>query len=32
MGNASDDVKHQATETTDSYEDEGFAKAVERLF
>ena len=31
MGNASDDVKHQATETTDSYEDEGFAKAVERF-
>jgi Cof subfamily protein (haloacid dehalogenase superfamily) len=31
MGNAADDVKHQATETTDDSEHEGFAKAVERL-
>jgi hypothetical protein len=30
MGNASDQVKAQATVTTDSYNDEGFAKAVER--
>jgi Cof subfamily protein (haloacid dehalogenase superfamily) len=31
MGNASDQVKAQATVTTDSYNDEGFAKAVERF-
>jgi Cof subfamily protein (haloacid dehalogenase superfamily) len=31
MGNASDEVKAQATATTDSYNDEGFAKAVERF-
>jgi Cof subfamily protein (haloacid dehalogenase superfamily) len=31
MGNASDDVKKQADSTTDSYNDEGFAKAMERL-
>jgi Cof subfamily protein (haloacid dehalogenase superfamily) len=31
MGNASDDVKRRASATTDSYDDEGFAKAVERL-
>ena len=31
MGNASDEVKAQATETTDSYNDEGFAKAMERF-
>jgi Cof subfamily protein (haloacid dehalogenase superfamily) len=31
MGNAGDDVKRQATETTDDSEHEGFAKAVERL-
>ena len=31
MGNASDDVKRQASAATDSYDDEGFAKAVERL-
>ncbi len=31
MGNASDQVKAQATEVTDSYEDEGFAKAVHRF-
>ena len=31
MGNASDDVKRQASATTDSYDDEGFAKAVERF-
>jgi hypothetical protein len=31
MGNASDDVKAQATVTTDSYNDEGFAKAMERF-
>jgi hypothetical protein len=31
MGNASDEVKSKASATTDSYEDEGFAKAVERL-
>jgi Cof subfamily protein (haloacid dehalogenase superfamily) len=30
MGNASDEVKKQASATTDSYNDEGFAKAVER--
>ncbi len=32
MGNASDEVKSQATAVTDSYNDEGFAKAVERFF
>lgn len=31
MGNASDDVKAQASAVTDSYEDEGFAKAVHRF-
>jgi len=31
MGNASDEVKEQATATTDSYNDEGFAKAMERF-
>jgi Cof subfamily protein (haloacid dehalogenase superfamily) len=31
MGNASDQVKAQATATTDSYNDEGFAKAMERI-
>ncbi|MGD8316719.1 MAG: Cof-type HAD-IIB family hydrolase [Myxococcales bacterium] len=31
MGNASDDVKSQADATTDSYNDEGFAKAIERF-
>jgi hypothetical protein len=31
MGNASDQVKGQASATTDSYNDEGFAKAVERF-
>jgi len=31
MGNASDQVKAQATVTTDSYNDEGFAKAIERF-
>jgi len=30
MGNASDQVKAQASATTDSYNDEGFAKAMER--
>jgi Cof subfamily protein (haloacid dehalogenase superfamily) len=30
MGNASDEVKRQADATTDSYSDEGFAKAMER--
>ncbi|MBN9089102.1 MAG: HAD family phosphatase [Reyranella sp.] len=29
MGNAPDEVKAQATATTDSYKDEGFAKAME---
>src|SRR5271169_4004659 len=29
MGNASDEVKRQASAVTDSYEDEGFAKAME---
>ena len=29
MGNASDDVKAQAAVVTDSYNDEGFAKAME---
>jgi Cof subfamily protein (haloacid dehalogenase superfamily) len=31
MGNASDEVKAKACAVTDSYEDEGFAKAVETL-
>jgi len=31
MGNASDAVKAQANAVTDSFEDEGFAKAVERF-
>ena len=31
MGNASDEVKRQADLVTDSYNDEGFAKAVERF-
>jgi len=31
MGNASDHVKAQASATTDSYNDEGFAKAMERF-
>jgi Cof subfamily protein (haloacid dehalogenase superfamily) len=31
MGNAPDEVKAQAAATTDSYTDEGFAKAMERL-
>lgn len=31
MGNASDEVKKQANATTDSYNDEGFAKAMERF-
>jgi hypothetical protein len=31
MGNASDQVKSQANVTTDSYNDEGFAKAIERF-
>ena len=31
MGNASAEVKSQATVTTDSYNDEGFAKAMERF-
>jgi len=31
MGNASDEVKRQASAVTDSYDDEGFAKAVERF-
>jgi hypothetical protein len=31
MGNASDQVKSQAGLTTDSYNDEGFAKAIERF-
>ena len=31
MGNASDQVKGQATVTTDSHNDEGFAKAIERF-
>ena len=31
MGNASDQVKAEATATTDSYNDEGFAKAMEHL-
>jgi Cof subfamily protein (haloacid dehalogenase superfamily) len=31
MGNASDDVKRQASAATDSYDEEGFAKAVERF-
>jgi Cof subfamily protein (haloacid dehalogenase superfamily) len=31
MGNASDQVKAQAQVTTDSYNDEGFAKAIERF-
>jgi len=31
MGNTSDEVKSRATATTDSYNDEGFAKAMERF-
>jgi Cof subfamily protein (haloacid dehalogenase superfamily) len=31
MGNASDEVKRQAHAVTDSYKEEGFAKAVERF-
>jgi Cof subfamily protein (haloacid dehalogenase superfamily) len=31
MGNASDDVKAQASAVTDSYHDEGFAKAMENF-
>jgi len=31
MGNASDEVKLQASAATDSFDDEGFAKAVERF-
>ena len=31
MGNASDEVKKLASVTTDSYNDEGFAKAMERF-
>ena len=31
MGNASDQVKSQADLTTDSYSDDGFAKAMERF-
>ena len=31
MGQASDEVKQAATYVTDSYNDEGFAKAVERF-
>ena len=31
MGNASDEVKAQATAVTESYDDEGFAKAMERF-
>jgi hypothetical protein len=31
MGNASDDVKAQASVVTDSYKNEGFAKAMERF-
>jgi hydroxymethylpyrimidine pyrophosphatase-like HAD family hydrolase len=31
MGNASDDVKRQATHVTASNEEEGFAKAVEMI-
>ncbi len=31
MGNASDGVKAQASVVTDAYNDEGFAKAMERF-
>jgi hydroxymethylpyrimidine pyrophosphatase-like HAD family hydrolase len=31
MGNAPDQVKAQASATTESYNDEGFAKAMERF-
>ena len=31
MGNASEEVKRQASAVTDTYDDEGFAKAVERF-
>ncbi len=31
MGNSSEEVKKQASATTDSYNDEGFAKAVEKF-
>ena len=31
MGNGPDEIKAQASVTTDSYNDEGFAKAMERF-
>jgi hydroxymethylpyrimidine pyrophosphatase-like HAD family hydrolase len=31
MGNASDEVKKQASAVTDSNEDEGFAKAIRKF-
>jgi hypothetical protein len=31
MGNASDEVKARASAVTDSYRDEGFAKAMENF-
>jgi hydroxymethylpyrimidine pyrophosphatase-like HAD family hydrolase len=31
MGNASDEVKSEANVTADSYNDEGFARAIERF-
>jgi hydroxymethylpyrimidine pyrophosphatase-like HAD family hydrolase len=31
MGNASPEVQAQANQVTDSYNDEGFAKAIERF-
>jgi hydroxymethylpyrimidine pyrophosphatase-like HAD family hydrolase len=31
MGNATDDVKKQATEVTVSNEDDGFAKAIDMI-
>jgi hydroxymethylpyrimidine pyrophosphatase-like HAD family hydrolase len=31
MGNASDQVKAEASVTTDPYNDDGFAKAMERF-
>ena len=31
MGNATDDVKQQATEVTSSNQDEGFARAIEMI-
>jgi hydroxymethylpyrimidine pyrophosphatase-like HAD family hydrolase len=31
MGNAAEEIKRHASDVTDSNEDEGFAKAIERI-